>query len=73
MTRACEGVVFDSVETVKKLIAKASTSKGLTTVVNVLDKIYQTGRQYAADFRENMPILFDEHLSNWNYRAVPVG
>lgn len=71
VTRACEGVVFDSIETVKKLISRTSTAMGLTTVVNVLDKLYETGRKYAADFRDNMPILFDEHLARWNYRAIP--
>jgi hypothetical protein len=71
VTRACEGVVFDSVETVKKLISRAATSTGLTTVVNILDKLYRTGRKYAVDFKEKMPIVFDDYLPKWNYRAVP--
>ncbi|WP_230990880.1 ISAzo13-like element transposase-related protein [Bathymodiolus platifrons methanotrophic gill symbiont] len=71
VTRACEGVVFDSVETVKTLISRTSTSKGLTTIVHILDKIYETGRKYAADFKEIMPIVFDTHLPKWNYRAIP--
>jgi len=71
VTRACEGVVFNSIETVKKLISRTSTSKGLETMVNVLDKIYHTGRKYANDFREKMPIVFDEYLPKWNYCAVP--
>jgi hypothetical protein len=73
VTRACEGVVFDSVETVRKLISRTTTSAGLTTVVNILDKLYQTGRKYAADFKEKMPIVFDEYLPKWNYQAVPQG
>jgi hypothetical protein len=36
-----------------------------------MDKAYQTGRKYAADFKQNMKILFDDHLPKWNYRAVP--
>jgi hypothetical protein len=71
VTRACEGVVFDSVETVKALMSRTSTAKGLTTIVNVLDKLYETGRKYAADFKETMPIVFDEYLPKWNYRATP--
>ncbi|TXK99194.1 transposase, partial [Methylococcaceae bacterium CS5] len=71
VTRACEGVVVDSVETVKTLISRTSTSKGLTTIVHILDKIYETGRKYAADFKEIMPIVFDTHLPKWNYRAIP--
>ncbi len=62
VTRACEGVIFDSVETVKKLISRTSTTTGLTTVVNILDKVYQTGRKYADNFKEKMPILFDKFL-----------
>ena len=71
VTRACEGVVFDSIETVKTLMSRASTSTGLTTTVNILDKLYETGRKYATDFKETMPIVFDKHLPNWNYRAIP--
>jgi hypothetical protein len=71
VTRACEGVVFDSVETVKILISRTTTSKGLTIIVNILDKIYETGRKYAHDFKERMPIVFDKHLLKWNYRAIP--
>ncbi|WP_221902092.1 hypothetical protein [Bathymodiolus platifrons methanotrophic gill symbiont] len=39
--------------------------------VHILDKIYETGRKYAADFKEIMPIVFDTHLPKWNYRAIP--
>lgn len=71
VTRACEGVVFDSVGTVRKLISRTSTTTGLTTVVNILDKVYQTGRKYADDFKEKMPIIFDKFLPKWNYCAAP--
>lgn len=71
VTHAFEGVVFDSIDTVKTLISRASTSKGLTTIVNILDKAYETGRKYATDFKETMPIVFDKHLPKWNYRAIP--
>jgi len=71
VTRACEGVIFDSIETVKQLMSRTVTSTGLTTVVNILDKLYQTKRKYAADFKEKMPLVFDEYLPKWNYRAVP--
>jgi len=71
LTRACQGVVFASVGLVKELMEKASTSTGLRVTVDILDKVYQTGRKYAADFKENMKIVFDEILPRWNYRAVP--
>ncbi len=54
-------------------MARTSTTTGLTTVVNILDKVYQTGRKHAADFKEKMPIIFDEYLPKWNYCAIPQG
>jgi hypothetical protein len=73
VTRACQGVLFDSVATVKRLIEKTRTQTGLGVVVGVLGKIYQRGRKYAEGFKENMKILFDAVLPKWNYRAVPTG
>ncbi len=72
VTRACQGVVFTSVELVKELMEKTHTKTGLKAFVHVIDKVYQTGRKVAADFKKNMPIVFDEFLPKWNYRAVPI-
>ena len=41
-------------------------------VVNVLDKVYESGRKVAQGFKETMKIIFDEYLPKWNYRAVPI-
>jgi hypothetical protein len=71
MTRAAQGVLFDSVETVKRLFEKTRTETGLSVVVEILNKVYETGRKYAEGFKENMKILFDKFLPKWNYRAVP--
>lgn len=71
LTRACQGAIFDSVEMVKELMARAKTQTGLSVVVNIVDKVYQTGRKVAADFKQTMQIVFDEHLSQWNYTAKP--
>jgi Rhodopirellula transposase DDE domain len=71
VTRACQGCLFDSVATVKRLLEKTQTATGLRVIVAVLDKIYQTGRKYAEGFKEDMEILFDDLLPKWNYRAVP--
>jgi hypothetical protein len=72
ITRACQGVIFDSVKTVKNLIEKAKTKTGLKVIAQVVDKIYQTGRKTAENFKENMRIIFDDYLPQWNYRAVPI-
>jgi Rhodopirellula transposase DDE domain len=73
LTRACQGVIFESVGLVKELMEKTGTCTGLRVTVDILEKVYQTGRKYAAGFKEGMKIVFDEILPRWNYRAVPSG
>ena len=72
VTRACQGVIFTSLELVKELMEKTSTATGLKAFVHILDKVYETGRKVAADFKETMRIVFDDFLPQWNYRAVPI-
>lgn len=71
VTRACQGVLFTSVKLVKALMEKTKTRKGLKVFVEIIEKVYQTGRKAAEDFKQNMPIVFDEVLPSWNYRAIP--
>jgi len=70
-TRACRGVVFDSVPTAEHYLKKTSTETGLTVAARVLEKVYETGRQYAANFKKTMQIVFDKVLPKWNYTAPP--
>ena len=72
LSRACQGVVFKSVEVVKELMSKATTKTGLEVEVSILDRIYATGRKVAADFKEHMRVIFDDELPQWNY-AIPSG
>jgi hypothetical protein len=71
VTRACQGVIFHTVEMAKQFIERTKTATGLRVTVSILDKVYATGRKYAEGFKENMKIVFDDHLPKWNYRAVP--
>jgi hypothetical protein len=71
VTRACRGVPLETIETAKHYIEKTETTKGLNVVVRIIDKVFETGRKYAADFKTNMPIQFDDILPKWNYTAVP--
>ncbi len=71
LTRACRGVIFQTLETVRCYMAKAETTTGLEVKVSILEKVYETGRKYAAGFKETMKIVFDKFLPKWNYRAVP--
>ena len=73
VTRACQGVVFESIELVKELMSSATTTKGLLVTVKIIDKVYETGRKVADDFKETMCIVFDQFLPQWNYTATPNG
>lgn len=71
ITRACQGVIFHTLEVAQQFIARAKTTTGLRVTVSLLDKVYATGRKCADNFKETMTILFDDHLPKWNYRAIP--
>ncbi len=71
VSRACSGMVFDSLATVKRLIGRAKTSSGLKTTVHVIRKAYETGREASQDFLEAMPIRFMRLLPKLNYAAMP--
>lgn len=73
VTRACQGVIFESIELVKELMTNTTTTKGLHVTVRIVDKLFETGRKVADDFKETMHIVFDEFLPLWNYTAVPNG
>ena len=70
-TRACQGVIFHTVDIARQCIERARTTTGLQVTVRMLDTVYQTGRKYTADFKQNMQIVFDDYLPKWHYRAVP--
>lgn len=71
ITRVCQGVIFQSVEMVRELMATAKTQTGLRVFATVLDKMYQTGRKVTQKFKKTMEIVFDEYLPHWNYTAKP--
>jgi hypothetical protein len=67
ITRAWQGVVFESYEIVKELAEKATTKSGFSVDVFTNEKIYVTGAKASEEFRENMPVEFDDFLPKWNY------
>jgi hypothetical protein len=71
LTRACSGVVFTSVELVKTLMHKARTRTGLSVVVDVIDKVYQTGRRVAEEVKQALSLVRDDTLPKLNYRILP--
>jgi Rhodopirellula transposase DDE domain len=71
VTRACQGVLFTSVDLVVEKMAEASTSTGLRTTVHVLSGDYPTGEKAPKNYKKTRVIVFDDELPAWNYRAVP--
>ena len=71
ISRSCAGMLFDTLETVVDLMRKASTRTGLRTTVNVIRKLYETGRNATEEIKQNLKIVFDDVLPKWNYRAIP--
>ena len=58
-------------ELVRELMQRAQTSTGLSVMVEILEKAYQTKRQVAEGFKKGMKIVFDSIMPRWNYRVVP--
>ncbi len=72
LTRACQGLIFETVEQVQHYMAKAETRTGLSVAVNILTKVYETGRKVVEGFKKTMRIVFDNLLPRLNYRAIPM-
>jgi len=71
VTRAWEGIVFINIDVVNSATHKTSTSTGLKVFSSIKEKVYATARKAADNFRENLPIIFDDFLGKWNYKAIP--
>ena len=71
VARACQGIIFRTLDIVQRFIRRTTTSTGLRTTLHVLDKCYETGRAASARFLENCPIIFDAILPELNYLVVP--
>jgi hypothetical protein len=57
-----QGLIFESVQTVKDLMAMATTRTGLKLLMTIVYNTYQTGQKVAVDFKSNVKIVFDEFL-----------
>jgi len=71
ITRALQGMVLTSHQLTKELTEKATTKAGLKVIACIFNKIYEIGRKVAEGFKESMKIVFDKHLKQWNYVAIP--
>ena len=71
VTRACQGVVFTTVQLVQQKMAETYTEPGLRATVDILPGDYPLGEKAPENYKKNMRIVFDEELPAWNYRAIP--
>ena len=71
ITRALQGAILTSHQLTKELIETATTSTGLKVFACIINKVYETGRKVVEGFKESMRIVFDPHLGQWNYVAMP--
>jgi len=73
VSRACTGMLFDTLDTAVELMRNASTNTGLTTTVNVIRRVYEIGRNATKDIKDFVlnTTIFDELLSKWNYSFTP--
>ena len=55
-------LLLSSLDFAVELISKTSTSTGLSVVVRVIEKLYESGRTVSDEFRSKMPELvqYDE-------------
>jgi hypothetical protein len=56
---------------VKELMEKTNTRTGLRVLVDVVDKVYETGRKVAESVKQTLHLIRDLHLPKWNYRILP--
>jgi hypothetical protein len=71
ISRVCTGMLFDTLDTVVELMRKATTRTGLKTTVNVIRRLYETGRNATQEMKNSLKITYDKLLPTWNYRTVP--
>lgn len=73
VTRACTGMLFDTLQTAVDLMRNASTRIGLRTTVNVIRRLYETGRTITEEVKEYIrsTIVLGDVLPKWNYTLVP--
>ena len=66
-------MLFDTLAHVAALMRKAETSTGLRTTVNVIKRIYETGREATQSMKDAIheAIKYHKLLPKWNYTTTP--
>ena len=73
ISRVCTGMLFDTLDTAVALMSKATTSTGLKTTVNVIHRIYESGRNATEVIKQQVrsTVAFADNLPKWNYTIKP--
>ena len=71
VSKAGQGVLFDSMQTVVDLMKKPKTQQGLSGTVRVLDTLYEAGRKVSEHFKQHRQMVFEPILPTWNGWVVP--
>lgn len=72
VTRAMEGMAFNSLEEVKQRVVRVKTKTGLKVSAGIIRKTYEKGKNASKDFLENIKIKFDKKLAKYNYTIFPM-
>jgi len=69
--RKLQGLFLTSLTMFRDLARKATTSGGLRVFARILRGVFETGKRPLVKCIDQLPILFDSVLPDWNYIAVP--
>jgi len=73
VTRACTGMLFDTLARAVELMRNTSTGTGLATTVNVIHRFYETGRNATNAMKQLIQetMTRGDILPKWNYTFSP--
>lgn len=71
ITRKLQGLFLTSAEMVRDLVRQATTNSGLRVFARVVRRVYEQGRSACAKSIDELHILFDHTLPQWNYFILP--
>lgn len=71
VTRECQGLFLTSVNQVRDLMRKATTTTGLRTFARTLSRYYELGKKALIKTATDLCLAFDDVLPQWNYILCP--
>jgi hypothetical protein len=67
ISKAWQGAVFDSIQTVEDMAKMATTKTGFSVEVWQNNKEYKTGEKASEEFMTNYPVKYNDFIPTWNY------